>query len=114
MTVAATLAVSARAEGFIPRLNVMFATPVVEIDGEAHPIPWLHTHRFVLAPGQHVVRLWFRRHQSTAGHTSVPVSIGPGETVELVATLGRGGFSTDVGRARPPEWRSAAGQPGTA
>lgn len=108
MTVAATLSVSARAEGFLARLRVVLASPVVEIDGVTHVISWWGTHSFVVAPGQHTVRVWYKRHDSTAGHAALRVVLGPGETLRLVATLGRGGFSTDVTRVRPGQGPAAA------
>ncbi|NCD16528.1 MAG: hypothetical protein EOL91_04295 [Actinobacteria bacterium] len=100
MTVASTLAVSARADGFLARLQVVFATPVVEIDGVAHPIAWLTTHRFVVAPGQHVVRMYFRRHDSTGGHCTTTLTTGPGESVHLDATLTGKRFVIGTSRAR--------------
>ncbi len=82
------------------RLQMVFATPVVEVDGVAHPIAWLTTHRFVLAPGQHVVRMYFKRHQSTGGHSTTTLTTGPAETVHVAATLTGTRFSLDVAHAR--------------
>ena len=79
---------------------MVFATPVVEIDGVAHPIAWLTTHRFVVAPGQHVVRMYFRRHDSTGGHCTTTLTTGPGESVHLDATLTGKRFVIGTSRAR--------------
>lgn len=101
MTVASTLAVNARADGFLARLQVVFATPVVEVDGVAHPIAWLTTHRFVLVPGQHVIRMYFRRHDSSGGHATTTLTTGPAETVHLAATLTGKRFVLEVTHSRP-------------
>lgn len=101
MTVASTLAVNARPDGFLARLNVVFSTPIVEIDGVAHPIAWLTTHRFVVVPGQHVVRFYFRRHESMNGHATTTFTVGPAETVHVTAILAGKRFELHLTRTSP-------------
>jgi len=101
VTIAATLAVNARAEGMRARLQMVFATPMVEIDGAIHSLRWLTTHRFVIAPGRHTVRMFFKRHQSTGGHATSVFTCGPTETVHLVATLTGTRFVNEVSHSRP-------------
>ena len=101
VTVASTVTVNARADGVRARLQVVFATPVVEIDGVAHPIAWLTTHRFVVVPGQHVVRMYFKRYQSTGGHATTTVTTGPGGEVQVVGTLTGRRFVLEVAPPRP-------------
>jgi len=100
VTIASTLAVNARADGFRARLQMVFATPMVEIDGATHTLRWLTTHRFVIAPGKHTVRMFFRRHQSTGGHATTFFTCGPAETVHLVATLSGTRFVNEVSHTR--------------
>ena len=80
---------------------MVFASPIVEIDGVVHPVTWLNTHRFVIAPGQHTVRTYFKRRTSTAGYATSVFTAGPNETVHLSATLMGTAFVNEVAHARP-------------
>ncbi|HHW82901.1 MAG TPA: hypothetical protein GX743_03620 [Actinomycetales bacterium] len=101
MTVAASLAITARAAGFIARTKVMFARPVVEIGGIVHEFNWLTTHRFVMRPGPQRITVYFKRKESTGAHATTTIDVLPGETVHLVATLeGKGRFSLKMRRDR--------------
>lgn len=83
------------------RLQMVFASPVVEIDGATHPLRWLTTHRFVIAPGQHTVRTYFKRRTSTAGYATSVFTCGPNETVHLLATLTGTRFVNEISHSRP-------------
>ncbi|MDO5494960.1 MAG: hypothetical protein Q4G64_04540 [bacterium] len=87
MTVAASLSITARAAGLIQRTKVLFAKPVVEINGIVHEFTWLTTHRFVMRPGPQQVTVYFKRRESTGGRTTTSIEVAPGETIHLVATL---------------------------
>ncbi|RPF26505.1 hypothetical protein [Georgenia muralis] len=96
MTVAATLTVQARTEGFIARLRRALATPVLSVDGVETDLSWLGERRLVVAPGTHEVGVHYRNRRSTHGRATTSLTVAPGGEVALDAVLVDGTFRLAV------------------
>ncbi|WP_341359431.1 hypothetical protein V5H98_17180 [Georgenia sp. M64] len=96
MTVAATLTVRARIEGFLARLRRAFATPVLSVDGVETDLSWLGERRLVLTPGVHEVGVHYRNRRSTHGRATTSLTVAPGGEAALDAVLVDGTFQLAV------------------